>query len=161
MPERETAKDVFEAMQRYQDDVYRAALMATGNFADAEDILQDVFLKYYQSHPVFASPSHEKAWLLRCAINAGHDLRRSIWVSRRADAELDSFAESAGEEHSDVLRAVLHLPEAYRTAVYLFYFEGYPVKQIARMTNSTESAVEKRLSRARAKLKKQLGGDNP
>ena len=97
MPEREIAKDVFEAMQLYQDDVYRAALMATGNFADAEDILQDVFLKYYQSHPVFASPSHEKAWLLRCAINAGHDLRRSIWVSRRADAELDSFAESAGE----------------------------------------------------------------
>ena len=105
MPEQETAKDVFEAMQLYQDDVYRAALMAAGNFADAEDILQDVFLKYYQSHPVFASPSHEKAWLLRCAINAGHDLRRSIWVSCRADAELDSFAESAGEEHSDVLRA--------------------------------------------------------
>ena len=158
MPERDTAQDVFDAMQRYQDDVYRAALMAAGNFADAEDILQDVFLQYYQSHPDFASPSHEKAWLLRCAVNAGHDLRRSAWFSRRTDADLENYARQAGEENSEVLGAVLRLPEVYRTAVYLYYYEGYPVRQIARMTNSTESAVEKRLSRARAKLKKLLGG---
>lgn len=152
-------RNSFEVMDKYKDAVYRAALTVTGNFADAEDIMQDVFLQYYQSHPAFTSPSHEKAWLIRCAINAGHNLRRSAWFSRRIDADIEEFAKEAGEEASDVLAAVLSLPERYSTVVYLHYYEGYQIKEIAKLTDSTEAAVGKRLSRARAKLRQKLGGD--
>ena len=151
--------NTFDVMDHYKDAVYRTALTVTGNFADAEDIMQDVFLQYYQSHPDFESPAHEKAWLLRCTINAGRNLRRSAWFSRRIDADIDQFSKEAGEDASDVLAAVLSLPEQYRTAIYLHYYEGYPIKEIARLTNSSEAAVGKRLSRARDKLRQKLGGD--
>lgn len=150
----------FEAVDKYKDAVYRAALTVTGNFADAEDIMQEVFLQYFQSHPAFASPAHEKAWLLRCAINAGRNLRRSLLRHPRVDIEVSEIAEETEDERgSEVLAAVLSLPERYRTVIYLHYYENYTPSEIARLTGGTETAIYKQLSRARAKLRKKLGGD--
>ncbi len=150
----------FEVVDKYKDAVYRAALTVTGNFADAEDIMQEVFLQYFQAHPAFASPAHEKAWLLRCAINAGRNLRRSMWRHPRVDVDVTEIAaEPENPRGSEVLAAVLRLPERYRTVIYLHYYENYTPSEIARMTNSTEPAIYKQLSRARAKLRKKLGGD--
>ena len=150
----------FEAVDKYKDAVYRAALTVTGNFADAEDIMQEVFLQYYRAHPAFESERHEKAWLMRCTVNAARNLLRSSWHRKRVDLDL-SLLESGGEEPPDssVLTAVLSLPERYRTAIYLYYYENYSVKEIAQITGRTEAAVGQHLSRGRAKLRKKLGGD--
>lgn len=150
----------FEAVDKYKDAVYRAALTVTGNFADAEDIMQDVFLTYFQAHPKFESASHEKAWLLRCTINASKNLLRSAWNRRRSDLDVTELPGAAQDEgSSEVLAAVLSLPERYRTAIYLHYYENYSVREIAQITGRSEAAVGQHLSRGRVKLRKKLGGE--
>ncbi len=150
----------FEAVDRYKDAVYRTALTVTGNFADAEDIMQDVFLAYFQSHPRFESASHEKAWLLRCTINASKNLLRSAWNRRRSDMDITEISGAEqNEEGSEVLAAVMKLPERYRTAIYLHYYENYSVREISKITGRSEAAVGQHLSRGRAKLRKVLGGE--
>lgn len=147
----------FEVIDKYKDAVYRAALTVTGNFADAEDILQDVFLQYYQSHPAFTAPAQEKAWLLRCAINKSHNLMRSQWHLKRVDVDLTLLPEEAQENGgSEVLACVLRLPERYRTVIYLHYYENYTIAEIARILGCTDAAAAKRLSRGRVKLRAAL-----
>ncbi len=149
----------YAVIDKYKDMVYRTALTAVRNFADAEDIMQDVFLKYFKTHPSFESDEHEKAWFLRVTINEGKNLLRSAWHSRRTSADIAVFAESeAPEEHSEVLEAVLGLPEKYRIVIYLYYYEDYSIRQISKILCSSEAAVAQRLSRGRKKLEKKLGG---
>lgn len=147
----------FAAIDTYKDMVYRAALAAVGNFADAEDIMQEVFFKYFKTHPVFESTEHEKAWFLRVTINESKNLLRSAWRKRRTDTDLSQIPQPR-EEGSAVLEAVLALPEKYRIAIYLHYYEGYSIKEIAVITARSESAVAQHLSRGRKRLEKNLGG---
>ena len=150
----------FEVVDQYKDAIYRAALTVTGNFADAEDIMQEVFLQYFRGQPDFQSAAHEKAWLLRCTINAAKNLLRTSWYRRRADVDLTQLPGGAPDESgSEVLQAVMQLPERYRTAIYLYYYENYSVREIAQITGRSESAVGQHLSRGREKLRKKLGGD--
>ncbi len=172
MQERETGRSVeiskkkivmtgvtFAVIDKYKDMVYRAALAAVGNFADAEDIMQDVFFKYFRTHPQFESESHEKAWFLRVTLNESKNLMRSSWKRRRIDADLSQLTENEGnEENSMVLEAVLSLPEKYRVVIYLHYYENYQIRDIARITAQSESAVAQQLSRGRKRLEKKLGG---
>ncbi len=149
----------YAVIDRYKDMVYRAALTTVGNFADAEDIMQDVFLKYFKAHPSFESTEHEKAWFLRVTINEGKNLLRSTWHRKRAAADFSRIADENGTpEHSDVLDAVLSLPEKYRVVIYLYYYEEYSIRQIAQMLQKSEAAVAQRLSRGRKALEKKLGG---
>ncbi len=172
MQERETGRAVeigkkkivmtgvtFAVIDKYKDMVYRAALAVVGNFADAEDIMQDVFFKYFRTHPQFESESHEKAWFLRVTLNESKNLMRSSWKRRRIDADLSQLMDSEGnEENSMVLEAVLSLPEKYRIVIYLHYYENYQIRDIARITAQSESAVAQQLSRGRKRLEKKLGG---
>ncbi len=155
-------EDSFAAVDKYQDLVYRTALTVTGNQWDAEDIMQEVFLKYFQSHPVFQNEVHERSWLMKVTINAGKNLIRSGWYKKRTEIDwgrLTAKEEITGAERSaDVLQAVLSLPERYRIAVYLYYYEELSIREIADVTGSTEAAVSQQLSRARNKLRKKLGG---
>ena len=150
----------FEAVDKYKDAVYRTALTVTGSPEDAEDIMQEVFLQYFRTHPDFDSPAHERAWLLRCTINAGRNLLRSSWYRKRTDFDLSQLpAAEEDDGGSEILAAVLSLPERYRTAIYLFYYEDYSVKEIAQLTGRSDAAVGQHLSRGRQKLRKKLGGD--
>lgn len=149
----------FAAVDKYKDLVYRTALTVTGCHEDAEDILQEVFLRYFQMRPAFETEEHEKAWLVRVTINAGKNLRRSAWIRRRSDVDITTIAEEAAPEDSGVLQAVLSLPEKYRVAIYLHYYEGYSVAEIAALTGRSPSAVGQHLTRGRQKLRKLLGGD--
>ena len=146
------------AIDRYKDMVYRAALAAVGNFADAEDIMQEVFFKYFKTHPQFESETHEKAWFLRVTVNESRNLLRSSWHRRRIDADLSQITQPENRRNSAVLEAVLSLPEKYRIAIYLHYYENYQIREIARITSQSESAVAQQLSRGRKKLQKKLGG---
>nr|WP_232212179.1 sigma-70 family RNA polymerase sigma factor [Collinsella stercoris] len=133
---------------------------------DAEDICQDVPLKTLRHADGFDSAEHERAWVVRTAINAAKDLLRRQEV--RSTIALDDIPEPTAPHHASeraieardarVLQSVMALPLEYREAIYLHYYEGYSIKQIAEMVHASESAVATRLSRGRSKLRPILEG---
>lgn len=145
-------------IERYRDRVFAAAFSVCKNAEDADDIVQETFIAYHTSGKQFDSEEHIKAWLLRVAINKAKNLTRSFW--HRNAVPLEDYMETLEFESGDsreIFRAVMELPEKYRTAVHLFYFEDYSVKEIAAILAVSESAVKVRLSRARNMLRESLG----
>lgn len=155
---------VRQAMDEYGDMVWRVCMVHLKNTADSEDILQNVFLKYALHNAPFESPEHEKAWILRVAINACRDLLRNVFRSRTVPLEevFQEQAQEVPEEHRDLLRAVLTLPPQYKDAVYLYYYEGYKAAEIGKILRKNVNTVYSLLERARGLLKKRLaeGGDS-
>ena len=143
----------------YSDLILRLSYTYLKSTHDAEDICQTVFLKLLTSGQTFASPAHEKAWIIRTTANACKDALRSTF--RRRTVALEAAAATAAPEapDSEVLEAVMALPENYREAVYLHYFEGYSVREIAGLLGRSEAAVTAHLSRGRHKLRTTLGGE--
>ena len=142
----------------YSDLILRLSFTYLGTTADAEDVCQDIFLKLLARPRDFAGPEHEKAWIVRAAVNACKDELRAF---RRRAVPLDAVAEAAAPEVPEdrVLTAVAALPEKYREAIYLHYYEGYSAREIGAMTGRSEGAVAAHLSRGRDKLRGMLGGD--
>lgn len=153
-------QEVNRAVEQYADTVRRICLVHLKNYADTEDIFQTVFVKYLLHTAPFASPEHEKAWIIRVTINACKDLLRSVF--RRRTVPLDEAAElpAPPEEHRAVLQAVQGLPGAYRDVVYLHYYEGYTAPEIAKILGKNVNTVYTRLTRARRLLREALGGDD-
>ena len=155
------SRDDFEqVLELYNKMVYRLAFARTGNVQDAEDVLQEVFLRYIRANKTFNDEEHRKAWLLRVTINCSKTLVTSSWNRRRSDEETDDSCFGTDDrqfERSDtksaVLEAVKALPEKYRVVVHLFYYEELSVEEIGRITGSGLSAVKTRLHRARNMLK--------
>ena len=137
------------AVQRYSDTVYRAALHNCSCAAAAEDVVQDVCEKLLNYHGSFESEEHLKAWLLRVAINRCRDLARA---AHQKDTELDENLPAPEMEDCSVLDAVRALPENYRNAIYLHYYEGYTAAEIGRMLGAPTNTVLSWLRRARAQL---------
>lgn len=146
-----------EVFLRYRDTVYRLAAARTANRFAAEDITQEVFLRYMRRRPSFADEEHRKAWLLRVTVNCCRSLFASAWT--RHTVPLCDEAASAAPFQSDVYDAVMHLPPDYRTVVHLHYYEGYAVKEIATLLSVRESTVKTRLFRAREKLREALSDE--
>ena len=143
----------------YSDLILRLSYTYLKSTHDAEDICQTVFLKLLTSGQTFDSPAHEKAWIIRTTANACKDALRSTF--RRRTVALEAAAATAAPEAPDsaVLEAVMALPENYREAVYLHYFEGYSVREIAGLLGRSEAAVTAHLSRGRHQLRTTLGGE--
>lgn len=159
-----SARESFdEVMRAYADMVYRLAVSRTGSAADAEDLLQEVFLRYIRADKTYRDEEHRKAWLIRATINCAKSLHTSAWSRRRGAAEpsanegREDERLRAVETRSLVYGAVLKLPAKYRTAIHLYYYEDLSVAQIAKILGIGESAVKSRLARARAMLKEDLG----
>jgi len=129
-----------------------------GNVYDAEDVVQEVFLRAYEKAPEFESEEHETAWLIRVTVNLCNSRLRSPWKKHR-EPLLDSYP-AAEPEQRELLEHVLSLPPKYRAVIHLFYYEGYPVKDIAELTGQKESTVRSLLTRARQKLKSDLKEDS-
>lgn len=147
-----------EVVEAYSDLVTRICLLRLrNNIHDARDCYQNVFLKLYQKRPHFENETHLKAWLIRVASNACTDFARQF---RRREAgvtaELTQLA--AQPEDRELLQSVLALPGPYAEVVYLHYYEGYRVAEIAALLKSKENTVKSQLLRAQALLKLQLGG---
>lgn len=151
--------ETFERLARaYGDTVFRVACHALGNRPDAEDVSQSVLLKLYQTDKPFESDDHAKHWLIRVTVNECRRLLRSPWRGRVLPLEdWDGPAAQPGD-YSDVLAAVMALPVKYRLCVYLYYFEEYPIRDIAQTLGTRESTVQTRLQRARDKLRQTLSG---
>lgn len=142
----------------YSDLILRLSYTYLRSTHDAEDICQTVLIKLLRNTHTFESPDHEKAWVIRTTSNACKDVLRSSF--RRTTVNLDVAQETAAPEipESEVLDAVMELPQKYREAIYLHYFEGYSIREIAALTDRSESAVSAHLSRGRAKLRGTLEG---
>lgn len=153
---RAAAGEAEEALCRYGDMVFRLAFARTKSRYDADDVLQEVFLRYIRSAPVFKSEEHRKAWLLRTTINCSKSLLTSAWFRRTAPLE-DSLLVDL-EEHSEVYYAVLNLSPLYRTVIHLFYYENYSVAEIAALLGRKPSTVKSQLHRARQQLERELKG---
>lgn len=141
--------------RQYAPAVYRLAYARTGSRADAEDVMQEVFLRLVKAGPDFDSEEHAKAWLLRVASNCANDLFRLPWRRREEPLDENLSAPERPEEGS-VTQAVLSLPARYRIPIHLYYYEGYSVAEIARTLGRSEGTVKSRLFRARDLLRNQL-----
>lgn len=152
--------DAGRALELYGDMVRRICFVHLNHQQDTEDVFQEVFLKYILYPGVFESEEHERAWFARVAINACKDLRRRLL--RHPTVSLEQIQQTVGfQEGQDnrVLDAVLALPEKYKDVVYLHYYEGYSLREVAALLHKKENTVYSLLSRARGKLKIMLGGE--
>ena len=146
-------------VKQYAPAVYRLAYARTGSRADAEDVMQEVFLRLVKAGPDFDSEEHAKAWLLRVASNCANDLFRLPWRRREEPLDENLSAPERPEEGS-VTQAVLSLPARYRIPIHLYYYEGYSQKEIAEILGLRLTAVQTRMQRARAILKEVLSDDD-
>lgn len=154
-----TEQELSNAMKTYGDTVYRLALCRLQNAADAEDVYQDVFLRLLEQRVGRWDGEHLKAWLIRTALNRCADLGR---LRRRRGTlsleEVPDMARPVDEATSELWDAVGRLPEELRTAVHLFYGEGYESGEIGALLGIPAATVRSRLRRARAELRDLLGG---
>ena len=149
-------KDAFSfAFTQYTDTVYRVAVHNTRCKSDAEDVTQEVFVKLLESSKKFKDGEHLKAWLIRVTINECRTLMRKYSRETEQSAEIEDCAVYDGDS---VLEAVKALPENYRNAIYLHYYEGYTAKEIGKILDSKENTVLSWLSRGRAALRKEMIG---
>ena len=136
----------------YADALYRLCLVRLQNAADAEDAVQETFLRYLSKKPVFESAEHEKAWLLKVALNVCRDMGRAR--SRHPTVDLSELELAAPEpEDGRILDTLLKLPDKYRVVLTLYYAEGYQTEEIAGIVGKTVSAVKMRLKKGRELLK--------
>lgn len=141
---------------KFSNTVYRAAFSYCKNHADAEDITSEVFIKCFTGKKKFDSDEHLKAWLIRCTINRCKDVFKSFRFKNLVPLEDTELIYETPEE-SEVYHTVMALPEKYRIAIHLFYYEGYSSKEIAGILKKSDTAVRTQLRRGREMLKKSLG----
>lgn len=154
------AKEAGRLAEQFAPAVYRLAYARAGNAADAEDVMQDVFLRLLTKAPNFRDDDHARAWLLRVTVNRVGDLLRA---ARRREVPLEAVGELRVTEppEGETLGAVMALPPKLRLAVHLFYYEELSVKETAAVLGVSQSVVKTRLSRAREQLRANLteGGE--
>lgn len=150
-------KEFTALAEAYMDMVYRIALNVVGNRSDAEDTVQNVMLRLYRSAPAFENEQHAKHWLIRVTMN---ESKRIVTLpQKKREAELDEAARDFAAEDSlqrSLLRQVAELAPKYRVVLYLYYFEGYSVKEIGEILGRRVSTVQTQLARGRDKLKEAL-----
>ena len=149
-----TEDELRRVVKAYSDMLLRVAMTRVPTPADAEDVVQDVFLRLLTHAPRFRDGEHEKAWLLRTTLNRSRDLYRL----RRDDAPLEEATNATVEtpDYGPLLSAVRSLPEAYSAVIHLYYYEGYSIKEIARLLALPVPTVGNRLARGRDRLREML-----
>lgn len=151
-----TRDNLKEIMNEYSDMVYRLALARTKNISDAEDVFQEVFLRYFKHQDKIQNSDHTRFWLIRVTINCSKSLLTSPWF--RHTVPLRDELTFSSPEKGDVYYATLGLPLKYRTVIYLFYYEDLSIAEISKITNIKESTIKSQLSRGRNILKECLKG---
>ena len=133
---------IAQLVEMYASMIYRIAYTRMQNVADAEDITQEVLLKYLKADKTFRDEEHRKMWLIRVTVNT-----------------IKSNVTSAWRRHTVALEKVEKLPERYRLPMFLYYYEELSVREIAHVTKSTEGTVKSLLSRGRKMLRDELKED--
>lgn len=143
--------------EKYTDVVYRATFSYCKNKSDAEDIVQNTFIKLLQTDTEFKDDEHTRKWLIKVAMNECKNMWKSFWHKNITSFdELENEPEYIDSEEKQLFEEVMKLPKKYSVVLHLYYYEGYNVKEIAQILEITESNVQTRLMRARNKLKEHL-----
>lgn len=151
-----TGEEIEEIYNRHIDTVYRVCFSFMKNAADAEDMVQETFLKLIAGNRKFQSENHEKAWLI---VTASNTCKNALKHWRRKAENIEDYTmllDSASALEDTMLPAILALPVKYKEVVYLYYYEGYQTPEIAKMLHCSDSTVRNRLARARKYLKKTM-----
>lgn len=151
--------DIAEAYQLYGAMLFKIAMVYLGNKQDAEEAMQETFIKLMNKAPAFSDREHEKAWLIRVITNHCKSMLSSLWRKRVTRMEqMDDYFEEPSERL--LMDHVLDLPFKYKSVIHLFYYEDYSVRQIAGILRISESAVKMRLQRGRKLLRMDLEGED-
>lgn len=154
-------KKFTELVKAYRAEMYKIAFCQTKSHADAEDVTQEAFLRLLRTENEFASDEECKAWLIRVTINCSKDLLKSHWYRfSQALAEPQLLPQNEKNENDELLGTVMKLGRKYRTVLFLFYYSGCSVNEIAETLGIQPSTVTTRLSRGRKMLKKLLETEN-
>jgi RNA polymerase sigma-70 factor (ECF subfamily) len=138
--------------ERQVNTIYRICFSYLRNISDAEDATAETFLKLMNNNKIFKDSEHEKAFLIRVAINICKNYLKN---PNRKSEDIEDYPDIP-QENSDVSRAIAELPEKYRTVIYLFYYEGYTGKEISKILKTPHSTIRNHLSEARTILKDML-----
>lgn len=153
-----TDETICQAVAEYSDMLLRLACTRLGSAADAEDAVQEAFLRLLTARPAFRDREHEKAWLIRTTLQRAGDIRRR---AERRSLPLEEITEPAAPESpgSELRSAVRALPEKYGAVIHLHYYEGYSIKEIAKLLGLPAATVGTRLARGRERLRQMLKED--
>lgn len=156
-----TSEEFESAVKRNNQRLYLIALSFTKSGYDSEDIIHNVFLKLWKYQKPFEDNEHIDKWLTAVCVNESRNYIKSLFRSHTDidDCTIVSPDSFETQSQQDLFNAVMNLPKKYRTVIHLFYYEDLTVKDISGYLNIKESAVKTRLSRAREKLKQELGDD--
>lgn len=153
-----SCEQIEQLVQNYSDMIYRVAYSQLGSDAAAADVVSDVFLKILTLEKSLKSDEHTKAWLIRVTINRCRDIFRAQ-KNIAADETPQQAADFAPvDEKLDIEAALEQMPPKLRTVLYLYYYEEYGTREIAKMLGIPKSTVTTSLSRARKMLKNKLDG---
>ena len=152
-------EQVSEIIKRNSNMLYRLAYSMVKTVQDAEDIHQEVFIRYICKCPQFESNEHEKAWFIRVTTNLCKNWWKSAWKRKitflsefEEDARATYFFQSFHEDNHDIIEVVRSLPQKYRVVIHLFYYEQLSIKEIAGILGLKPSTVRTHLTRARQRL---------
>ena len=158
-----TKREMLELYETYCDMVYRICFLHLKNENDAYDAVQETFLKLMQHKKKFKGEEHAKAWLITTASNHCKDVLKSAWRKKRIDAEEAILENMPDKEYlankemeNAVLDALIQLPEDYKNILYLYYYEGYQLNEIAKMLHRNASTIRSRFSKAKQLLRNHL-----
>ena len=147
------SQNIGEIYERHYDMIYRVSFSYLKNTEDTKDIISEIFLKLMQTKPDFKNAEHEKAFLLRTAINLCKNFLKN-W--RRKNENIDDYVDLAGENpfsEDEMLKIILNLPGRYKYVVHLYYYEGYSTDEIAKILKKPHSTIRYHLQEARKLLK--------
>lgn len=146
------------AVEVYSDMVYRISMTIAKNTDDAKDIFQEVFLRLVRYQADIQSEEHLKAWLIRVTSNCAKTFVSNAWnrMTQGMMSDEDAVAKDNPMEQNELLKELHHLPEKFSLTLYLHYYEGYSVKEIAQILDKSENTIKTLLARGRTRLKKHL-----
>lgn len=139
----------------YGDMLFKLCVLQLGNEFDAEEAMQDTFIKLIYKAPKFNTNEDEKRWIIRVAINIYKDMRKGFWNKKVDKGDiLNNFCTT--DESKELQELILKLPQKYKEVIYLYYIEGYKAAEISNILKVSQSAVKMRLTRGREVLKSAL-----
>jgi RNA polymerase sigma-70 factor (ECF subfamily) len=141
--------------EKYSNDLYRICLLYLKSREEAEEAVSEAFVRIMEKRPVFESEAHEKAWLIKTAVNICKNINKSAW-KRSVIHDDDVMQYITLPEERSVMEEVMALPPKYRIILYMHYYQGYKTNEIAEIMNMKQSTVLSRLSRGRGQLKEIL-----
>ena len=154
-------REVFIAYVEREQEALRSFLLALccGKKDDADDLAQDALVKAYLASAGYQDKGKFRSWLFKIAHNTFLNHKASCRTMESIDEARTLLSNASAEssfEHQDLYLALRTLPPKERSSITLFYLNGYSIKEIAAITDTSEDAIKKQLSRGRDKLKERL-----